>query len=43
MFYKCTVSVIHAMWLAEPLAFQIDKTINRKTSHILKAIGLLHT
>ena len=36
MFYKCTGSVIHAMWLAEPLAFQIDKTIENEpqTSHI---------
>lgn len=33
MFYKCTGSVIHAMWLAEPLAFQIDKTIEKRAAN----------
>ena len=33
MFYKCTGSVIHAMWLAEPLAFQIDKTIEKRATN----------
>ena len=33
VFYKCYGSVIHVMWLAEPLAFHTDRNSNKRATN----------